>query len=349
MNSYQRIRAMVNGEKVDRPAFTGWMHLPLVDRCIKDFVHMTISNQLENNWDVIKIMPNGLYFTEAFGQGITFSVMENEWRAKITRHVIEHPAQFAGLRPVSVQHEVFQRELDATKRIVDRFKGEVPVIATVFTPLTWASEMYCGFDRTTMMVAAMQYSGKALHEGLKAITETNINFCNELVKAGVDGIFYATHYCSSSLINREQHEEFGIPYDLQVLDEVNKGTWFNMLHLHASENIMVKEFAEYPVQAINWEDICCAPETRVTLKMARSYTSKILVGGLDQHHDLVRADNDREAVKGLIKERILEAVQQAGPDRLIFAPGCAFPNTIPRYRFHLISEAMEDCFGNECV
>lgn len=344
MNSYQRIQAMVRGEPVDRPGFAGWMHLPLVERNITDFVRTTVNNQLENRWDILKIMPNGLYFTEAFGQEIAFSRKEDQWRANVRRHVIEHPAQFARLRPVGVEHPVFQRELEAAKRIVERFKGEVPVLATVFTPLTWASEMYCGFDRTTMMAAAMQYSGKELHEGLKAITETNVRFCEELVKAGVDGIFYATHYCSSSLVSLEQHQEFGVPYDLQVLDAV-KGAWFNMLHLHASKDIMVREFSDYPVQAINWEDICCAPETRVTLEMARKFTNKILIGGIDQHRDLVSPSNDREAVKDCITERIREAVRQAGKDRLIVAPGCAFPNTIPRYRFNLIAEAMEDEFG----
>ena len=82
MNAYQRIQKMVKGEKPDRPGIAGWMHLPLVDRCVTDFVRMTENNQRENQWDVLKIMPNGLYFTEAFGQEISFSLDERNWMGK---------------------------------------------------------------------------------------------------------------------------------------------------------------------------------------------------------------------------------------------------------------------------
>lgn len=342
MNSYERVKAMTQGRAPDHPGIAGWMHLPLVDRCIPDFVRTTIYNQQENQWDFVKIMYNGLYFTEAFGQKIHFSTHEDQWQSTILKHVIEHPAEFSKLRPADVKTGPLARELEATKRIVDHFKGNVPVIATVFTPLTWASEMYCGFQRPEMMTAAMEYSAQDLHHGLEVITETNIRFCEELGKAGVDGIFYATHYCSRALINQQQHEEFGRRYDFPVLEALGSGAWFNLLHLHTMEQIMLEEFKDYPVQAFNWEDIRGTGKGRISLEEGRRITDKILVGGMDQHLDLLSPQNDREAVKRVLLQRIREAVRQAGADRLIFGPGCAFPNTIPQYRYHLIAEAMEE-------
>lgn len=349
MNSYERIRAMTEGKKVDRPGIAGWMHLPLVDRCEQDFVRATIQGQQENRWDLVKVMYNGLYFTEAFGQKIRFSTQENEWQPTIIKHVIEHPAEFSRLKPVNVKEGAFAREIEATKKIVDNFKEKVPVVATIFTPITWASEMYCGWQRTEMMAAAMKYSAKDLHNGLEAITDTNIRFCEELVKAGIDGIFYASHYCSGALITKEEHEEFNKPYDLAVLDAVKRDTWFNLLHLHTMEKVMFEEFEKYPVQALNWEDIRCTGENRISLEMGRKMSDKIFIGGLDQHRDLISPENDREAVKRLLVQRIRDAVSAAGPDRLIIGPGCAFPNTIPQYRYQLIAEAMEEVCGERIL
>ena len=65
----QRVKAALEGKMLDRPAFAAWgPHMNLVDRNAKDFARATIDYQNAHHFDFIKVMPNGMYFPEAFGQ-----------------------------------------------------------------------------------------------------------------------------------------------------------------------------------------------------------------------------------------------------------------------------------------
>ena len=67
----QRVKAALEGKILDRPAFAAWgPHMNLVDRNAKDFARATIDYQNAYHFDFIKVMPNGMYYPEAFGQQI---------------------------------------------------------------------------------------------------------------------------------------------------------------------------------------------------------------------------------------------------------------------------------------
>ena len=69
MTHKERLMAVKEGRKTDRPAFVAWgPHMNLVDRNAKDFTEATIAYQNTYQFDFIKLMPNGMYFTEDFGQ-----------------------------------------------------------------------------------------------------------------------------------------------------------------------------------------------------------------------------------------------------------------------------------------
>ena len=61
----QRLKAVKEGRILDRPAYTAWgPHMSLVDRNVKDFTEATIAYQNSYQFDFIKLMSNGMYFTE---------------------------------------------------------------------------------------------------------------------------------------------------------------------------------------------------------------------------------------------------------------------------------------------
>lgn len=341
MNSRQRLQAMVNNEPVDRVGVSGWLHMSMVDRNPKDFANATISFTEYNGWDFIKVMSNGHYFAEAFGADITFSKDPTEWSGHVHNYPINHPKDFENLRVLDPKKGVLAREIEAIKRIVEHFKGEVPVLATVFTPLTWAQEMTSS-TRPGPTQAAMKYNPKELCKGLEVISETNIRFLEELIKAGIDGIFYATQFATRDVITPEQHAEFARKYDLPALEFIKDKTWFNMLHIHYSKNLMFKEHADYPVQAINWEDKGVSDEERTSITTARALTDKVLIGGIEQHHDFYNADNDRESIKALLKDRLVSSLKECGDKKFIFAPGCSLPMDVDGYVFTLMKEVVEE-------
>lgn len=185
----------------------------------------------------------------------------------------------------------------------------------------------------------MQYSKNELHAGLEAITETCCRFAEELVKIGVDGIFYATQFGSSDLITDEQHEEFGRPYDLRVLDVLKDRTWFNIMHIHGHNNLSIEKYIDYPVQALNWEHCGDTEESSTSFASIRAMTDKVLIGGVNQLKDLYTPSNDREAVKEILRKRYHECMID---NKCIFAPGCGFELDINTYLFILMKEVVEE-------
>ena len=69
----------------------------------------------------------------------------------------------------------------------------------------------------------MKSDPQALKDALEVITETYTNFAAECIKAGACGIFFATtDWASRDMLNEEQWDEWGRPYDLRVLKAVQE-------------------------------------------------------------------------------------------------------------------------------
>ena len=77
-----------------------------------------------------------------------------------------------------------------------------------------------------------------------------------------------------------------------------------------------------------------------SIRQVRQMTDKVIIGGIDQHNDFHNADNDREAIKDVLRRRLLTALEECGDDNFIFAPGCALPMDVDRYVFTLMQEVV---------
>lgn len=335
MNATQRIKSMLEGKKIDRPGVSAWKHIYLEDRHPVDFIKKTIEIQEANDWDFIKVSYNGYLMPEAFGADIAWSTNSNEF-PNMLKHNVNNPNEWPLLEVPSVTSGALKREIDATAKLVEHFKGEVPVLPTIFSPLTAAQEMSCGWLNPWPILADVKYNPEELHKGLEIITQATINFVEELVKVGVDGIFFATQLACHSRLTPEQYNEFGRKYDLMVLDAIKDKTWFNMVHIHGIDELFFNEIEDYPVQAFNWEDI----SSNISLEYARKNTDKILVCGIEQWNDFNELDRDK--LKENLKDRVRKAVAQAGKDKLIIAPGCVVPTDVPEYRLTVLKEAVEE-------
>ena len=165
-----------------------------------------------------------------------------------------------------------------------------------------------------------------------------------MIEAGVDGFFVSTQWACGSLISKAQMDEFCHPYDKELMRYIKDRTWFNMLHIHYCENLKFEEFLDYEgFQALNWESCTRISDmSRLTsIRTVREmYPDKVLIGGIDQHNDFCNADNDREAIKDVLRRRLLTALEECGDYRFVFAPGCALPLEVDRYVFTLMQEVV---------
>lgn len=352
MNGTERIQALLQGNEIDRTPIGGWYHMPLVDRNIRDFTEELIMSTDSNHWDFMKIMTNGHYYTQAYGGKIRFSTELTKWYGTIEEYPVKNAEDAAALPVLGVDNPVFYRELEVLKRLKDYYKERIPLIATIFNPLTAVQECIGCLDAGPVR-KLMEESPEALHKALAAMTQTNKNYLDALFAEGIDGIFLANQYSMAHLITDAQYEEFCVPYEKQIIEYCKGRTWFNMAHVHGDKNLRIEKYYGYgmdEIQALNWEN-CPAgitEEETTTIKKVRAETDKILIAGIDQNHDFITPENDREAVKKVLTERFKNALRENGSNRFIFAPGCAMTPG-GTYLNRLLYEVAEEYGRSEIV
>ena len=339
MNGYERLRAMVEGKPVDRPGVTLWKHFYLEDRNVNDMVKRTSGFQDQNDWDLIKYMANAIFLQDQYGSDITWSRTNDEFPIT-NRHAVLSPKDFLRLKPVSVKTGPAAVQVEIVKRLVDRYHGKTPVLATVFTPLTYAQELYNGWQTPWLMSAMIKDYPKELETGVKVLTEVTLELVEEFIKAGVDGFFLASQLCGKQFCDAEDYKVLGVPYDMQVIDAFKDRTWFNMFHIHGVGDLHFDLVKDYPVQALNWEDIL----STTSLKQAAESCDKILMGGIELHDDFL--ENDREKLFNRMVERVKAAAAQVDKNRLIIACGCSLPTDQPEYKYNTLREAVDYVYGN---
>lgn len=345
MTGEERIRALVEGDPIDRTPVGGWYHMPMVDRNVTDFTRMLIASTDFNHWDFIKIMTNGHYYTEAYGGDIEFSGESEKWYGKIKKYPIESAEDAANLSVLSADNPVFDRELKVLRNLKEHYGSSVPMLATIFNPLTAVQEC-AGSLNPEPMKRLMKENPEALHKALKSMTKTNMNYLDALFEEKIDGIFLANQYSMAHILTEEQYEEFCAPYEKEIIDYCKGKTWFNMAHVHGNANLKIEKYYDYGndvIQALNWEN--CPADTKeeevMTIASVRKATDKIIIAGIDQEHDFYTADNRREDVKNTLVRRFKTAMQENGSNRFIFAPGCAMKPS-GTYLDSLIFEVAEE-------
>lgn len=354
MTKTERIRAIVEGKPTDRVGVAGWKHFPMVDRNVTDFTRKTIEFTEYNDWDFVKLMVNGNHGAEAHGAKIHWKNDPAEWSGEIYDYPIKTPQDLLDLKPIDpLENRVYRDYIQVAKNVVDHYKGQVPVVVTMFSPLSLIQECSACCD-PTLTHKWMKENKKEMHKACETLLETNKRLLDEFLKVGVDGIFFTTHYGSRDYISKEDQDEFCHPYDKEMFRYIEDRTWFNMFHIHYCEALTMEDFLDYPgVQAFNWENCSKAaygkvndPSKLLSVKQAREMTDKVLITGIDQHNDFKNADNDREAIKDVLRRRLEDALEQnGGTDKFIFASGCSLPMDIKDgYEFTLMQEVVKE-FG----
>jgi len=320
MKPIDRVKAMTEGKEVDRPGVAFWKHFPLDDRNVEKMIETTVNFQLQFESDFVKISHNGLYSIEDWGSEIKWPEKDTEV-GKVTDFSIKEISDWENLKVNSPVEGALGREVKITKGIVDGFKGDVPVLATIFSPLTTAIKM-SGDDT---LFNHMKSNPDSVHKGLETITETTVQFVQELLDLGIDGVFFASQLATHDRMSPEEYDEFGKKYDDIIFQTVQDKTWFNIAHIHGEEP-MFEKVSGYPVQALNWHDRL----SNVVLSEAKNMTDKILIGGIEEKKDL-----DEKNETG-IKEQFEDALTQVGQkNKLILGPGCVMNLTTTNERLAL--------------
>ncbi len=311
MDHWARVYAAIQGENTDSPPVALWRHFPQDDLSIDKLVRHTLDWQNKWHFDLVKFMPTGTFSAEAWG-----AVSAYEGAANGSRSVIEPAVRqiddWNHIHNVDTRRGAFGRQNEAIGYVARALRGTVPILQTVFSPLTTARKM--SSDR---LYADIRCAPDIIEKALDVITETTIDYALQAIEAGAHGIFLATQQASSRLLTVDEYERFGKRYDLKIFEALRGKAKINMLHAHG-DDIMTQQLSTYPADMFNWHDRLAQP----TLQEALGLFKGMLVGGIDEHRTLLHGTDDD------IADEIHEAINQTDGRRLMIGPGCVVPVSV---------------------
>src|SRR6266508_323906 len=312
MTKRERVLAALARRPVDRPPVAFWRHVPEVDHTARGLAEAMLAFQRTWDLDLIKIMSSGVYCVEDWGCRVAYRGSPNGAKT-CTEHAVRQVSDWAKLKPLDPGQGALGRELEALRLILEGRSDDVPVLHTVFAPLTIARKL-----AGERLLGDLEDFPEAVMAALDAITETVIRYAGAVVQAGADGIFYATQDASRDVLDEGQHARFSMPYSGRVLETLEGASIFTVLHLHG-RHIYFDRKSTLPAAAVNWHDRLTAPSLGDGLKRFKG----AVVGGLNETETLLNGPASAVAAQ------VADAVQQTAGTGVIIAPGCVLPLATP--------------------
>lgn len=323
MNHWERIETTLAGNPTDHAPVALWRHFPEEDQDPVILAQRSIEWQNKWDWDLVKFMPSGTFGIEDWGAETAYLGRVNGAR-HCTRPVVNKVQDWRTLEMLDTKKGVYGQQNQALSLTARELGGRVPILQTVFSPLTTARKM-----SGERLLADMRCAPEAVEHALHIITEVTIRFCLEALDAGADGIFFATQLATHRLVTTAEYEQFGRTYDLQVFNALKGKTRFNMLHVHG-EDVMFDMMSQYPVEMMNWHDRLTTPSLKDALQRFRG----MLVGGISEHGTLINAS------LADIEAEVRDGLSQTNARRLMIGPGCVLPVHVSDERLQTVVHAV---------
>src|SRR5262249_3967046 len=118
---------------------------------------------------------------------------------------------------------------------------------------------------------------ESAHRILETITASYVRFCLACLKAGADGIFFATKWANSEWLSWNEYEEFGKQYEWQILETLNERNALIILHV-CGANTYLERMLDYPVDIFSYDFFAkgsLPPQTVI------EESGKFAMGGID--------------------------------------------------------------------
>ena len=118
--------------------------------------------------------------------------------------------------------------LDTIHAVIERTRGEVSVHGEVFSPFSQFLEL---FDYQVALLALVDDPGKC-HACLARMTEGATFLAQRQLDAGVDAVLVSSAFAGAGFISRAMYEEFVLPYERELITEVQSMHPSAVLYTH---------------------------------------------------------------------------------------------------------------------
>ncbi len=307
MTPRERIAAALSGAPIDRVPFALWRHFyPAENEGAPTLARATVKWTRENELDLIKHNPRAHYHAEPWGTEYAYHGAE---RPTLVRHAVTGSEDWARIDRRGAGEPAFRELLDGL-RLMREALPDIPLVATIFTPLG-VLERLAGRERVERDVSE---APERLLGALANVAATFRGLAHECLRHA-DGIFLATtSWARRDLLGDEQYARFGEPFDREVLRGA-EGAPLNVLHV-CGANARVIELARYPVAAVSWN-----PRLEGTPSLGEfraQVRDRAAIGGLSD--DALLSLDVRDVAR-----EVAEGRAQTRDRRWIAAGGCTIP------------------------
>jgi uroporphyrinogen decarboxylase len=326
MTSRERVWAALEGRVVDRPPVSFWGHIYHRESSAADLVEATLESWREYRWDWVKLNPRKHYHVEPWGVRYRYPGAPNA-KPSLESWPVHAPADWANVTPRPPAAGALGEQIEAVRLLRRALPADVPLVETVFTPLAVLGEMV---ETPGELRAHLDSHPGLVRAALEAVTSTYEPFVRELLRAGADGIYFATvDWASADLLTPAQYRDWARPFDLRVLAAVADAP-FNVLHVCKRRNLLF-ELGDYPVAACSW---ATTEPTNPTLREALGRIRPAVMGGISQDGAL-----QAPGTASVLAEYATALAETTGR-RWLAAPGCSIPPGTPAENLHAVRDAI---------
>lgn len=301
----ERVEAAVALDVADRPPVSAWGHNYDLEWDPRALATETVDRTRRLGFDFVKLQIRATSFAEAFGAGYRYS--GDPAQPPAGEAPIADADEWARFGDRGVERAVLDEQVECLRLVCSDLGGDVPVIQTVFSPITVA-----GFLGKRVL-EDLKSNPRPVLAALDLIASALVDFCASSLEAGAAGVFYAiTRYGSVDAMPLAEYEELLLPLDRKLM-EACSGGWFNMLHLCGPRQHF--ELARtLSAQCVNWQ---LQDAGNPSLSEGRRMSGKAVAGGLHRHSPI--SDGTPQQVVAASRAALLES----GPRGFLLTPGCS--------------------------
>lgn len=335
----ERVEAALKGEVLDRVPVSAWQHFLAEETNPAALAGITLKNYRDYDWDWVKLNPRATYYAEAWGNKHDFA----NYDAVLPQFLegpINSPADLEKIQPLNPTAGVFAEHLDLVRQVRAGL-GDTHFLQTVFSPLSVLAFLIARPKHHTIAEAVqaqyddlrhyIEVNPTGVHEALKNIALTLGQYAAATLESGASGLFFAiVKLARAGILTESEFEEFGKPYDLQVLEQV-AGAPFNLLHI-CGPSAYFNSVTDYPVHALNWATI---GQHNPGLEEAHRLTPKTLVGGVDELVTLQTGTPEE------VEAEALAAIQATQGRNFLLTPGCGTDVHVPPQNLRALRRAVD--------
>lgn len=294
-----------------------WKHHPVDDQDGAALCRATLDFQRRFDCDIIKISPAATYQLPDYG-------LRDAWlgdpmgRRTVTRTVVCRPDDWLLLPRIDPDGGFTARFGECVRAVRRATSSEVPVIITVFDPMSQAVTLAGRASIGNHLATAPD----AVTAGLLRITENTVALIEHLTARGADGIFLASQHAARNDFPRNVVERYSIP-GIQACLDAMRGTAFDMVHCHGHgiHRELLAAMAGVTVHYDMWAD---NPPPQALLDNGSGVAtgpSPVLLASPAPDDEVIAACT-----------RALEA-----GGRTILSPGCSVPLSVGEQRLRILS------------